>query len=131
VTQVEQAHGHFDRSDIFRPGAKVRLVGERKVTDHGGTAELIPPISSASIVQTAPAQPTNLTVFASDKVSILGRPDWPHQPDLAAPGSVFHRGGLASSGLKADVSAETRKRFVDAVIKVMQPTMVACVTFAK
>ena len=61
------------RSDTGRNAGKYSALRKYKVVDYRGTAESMLPISEAEVVQLRPGPPpTNLEIFSSDKISVLG-----------------------------------------------------------
>jgi len=62
-----------DRSDAGRPGGRISAIHKDVVDDYSGTVEPLLPLSEASVVQLRPGpEPTNLEIFSSEKVSVLG-----------------------------------------------------------
>ncbi len=62
-----------ERSDTNRTGGTVAATEQVEVVDYRGTAERMVPVSEASVVQLQPGPaPTNLEIFSSNKVSVLG-----------------------------------------------------------
>ena len=60
-------------SDTDRTAREFSALREHEVVDYRGTTESMLPISEASVVQLQPGPaPTNLEVFSSDKISVLG-----------------------------------------------------------
>lgn len=60
-------------SDTDRTARNFSALREHEVVDYSGTTESLLPISEASVVQLQPGPaPTNLEVFSSDKISVLG-----------------------------------------------------------
>ena len=60
-------------SDTVRTAREFSALRKHEVVDYSGTTESMLPISEASVVQLQPGPaPTNLEVFSSDKICVLG-----------------------------------------------------------
>jgi AraC-like DNA-binding protein len=62
-----------DRDHAASTDTKYSALREHEVTDYRGTAESLLPVSEASVTQLRPGpEPTNLEIFSSDKLSVMG-----------------------------------------------------------
>ena len=62
-----------DRGHTGPTATKFSAVRKDEVLDYSGTAESLIPVSEASVVQLRPGPaPTNLEIFSSEKISVLG-----------------------------------------------------------